>query len=602
MPDVLTELLTLHPSPPRHRSAVIAAACTAAPVLIGGTLHQPGLGLGASTGALAALYGGRGAPLRDAAAVGGAGLALTAGMALGGTLAGQAWGAVLGTAMWTCLVSAIFSVANARPPGIVMPVLVCAAGAGLPPGHAVQRAAAVAAVAACATVLTWGAARPRRAVSGTGLAIRRTDVRRLAAELPASPVPWAATRAATAVALAGSFSLLCQLGRPSWAMAAAGAVLGRGGHAASANARARLRGAGTAVGCVLAGALAALEPRGIMLAALLASLTYITELVVIRNYALAMVFVTPLGVLLATSAAPASAVTGTTVDRLLETVSGCLAAVVAGQMVTRRWAVVQRRRAIAAVLERTAELLEHPQAGAAPVHRARGRLALVSERTAGERRGVRAAAAALDPVAAAAEELAERATNGALAEAGDETVPVALRHFARLVRDGRPRPSRSFPAPLTELATGLNAWLTADIADRARHGGACAVAARASSATHNTFPPRQESIMTSTVLPVTVQNAVDAANAGDTDAFLACFSPDGAVDDWGRLFRGHQAIRRWSDAEFIGVSVRLTVTGVRRSGDTVTVSAEVGGDGFNGPSHFAFTLTGERVALMRITA
>ena len=35
-------------------------------------------------------------------------------------------------------------------------------------------------------------------------------------------------------------------------------------------------------------------------------------------------------------------------------------------------------------------------------------------------------------------------------------------------------------------------------------------------------------------LPTPVRAAIDAANANDTDAFLACFPPDGVVDDWGR--------------------------------------------------------------------
>ncbi|MFI7611343.1 nuclear transport factor 2 family protein [Nonomuraea terrae] len=104
-----------------------------------------------------------------------------------------------------------------------------------------------------------------------------------------------------------------------------------------------------------------------------------------------------------------------------------------------------------------------------------------------------------------------------------------------------------------------------------------------------------------TDLPPVIQQAVDAANAGDTDAFLALFADDGAVDDWGRIFRGHQAVRGWSDKEFIGVRASLKVTGVRRSGATTTVSAQVGGDGFNGPSDFAFTVNGDRITLMRIT-
>jgi ketosteroid isomerase-like protein len=99
-----------------------------------------------------------------------------------------------------------------------------------------------------------------------------------------------------------------------------------------------------------------------------------------------------------------------------------------------------------------------------------------------------------------------------------------------------------------------------------------------------------------------VQSALDAANGGDTDAFLDAFVDDeGAVDDWGRVFRGRDRIREWSDAEFIGVQVTLDVTGVRTDGATTVVSAQVGGNGFNGPSDFAFEVSGDRVALMTIS-
>lgn len=99
-----------------------------------------------------------------------------------------------------------------------------------------------------------------------------------------------------------------------------------------------------------------------------------------------------------------------------------------------------------------------------------------------------------------------------------------------------------------------------------------------------------------------VQQVVDAANNADVDAFLDAFTENGAVDDWGRVFRGRDAIRGWSDKEFIGVQASLEVTAVDTVGSEVTVTARVGGNGFNGPSHFAFTLEAGRIALMRITA
>ncbi len=103
-------------------------------------------------------------------------------------------------------------------------------------------------------------------------------------------------------------------------------------------------------------------------------------------------------------------------------------------------------------------------------------------------------------------------------------------------------------------------------------------------------------------LPRPVSAILDAAGAGDQDAFVAAFTPDGVVDDWGREFAGPDAIRGWSEREFIGVRVQLAVLDVRVEGDDTTITAQVGGDGFNGQSHFTFRVDGDRVARMTIRA
>lgn len=473
IPRPVRELLVLRPTPSRHRSAAIAAVCTAAPILVGQALAQPVLGLIASTGSLAALYSGRGTPRQEATAVAGAALGLTVSMTIGSTLAGHARLAVLGTALWAAVAAVVYALAQARPPGIVMPVLVCSVGSGLPPGHTARRTVAVAAVGCCAAALAWLVARifptgesPR---PGSGTDELRYRARSALRALPFSPLPWMAVRTGAAVGLAGAASLLCQVGRPYWAMAAAAAVLARGSHAVSANTRALLRGTGTVVGCLLAGALAASHPRGIAIAVLLAALTFVIELVVARNYAIAMVFVTPLSVLLVTSATGASAVGAITADRLLETVLGCAAAVGAGQLVTRRWAVRHRRQAVTAVLEAAAGLIG---AGPLPPRRAALRdsvaqLRLVSERTAGERRGVRVASSALDGVAAATLTVAAQVMDHPdelRADAADTAR--ALRRLACLVDPcgsdtADPDPSApTLPLPLTELGSAVNDWLT----------------------------------------------------------------------------------------------------------------------------------------------
>jgi hypothetical protein len=102
--------------------------------------------------------------------------------------------------------------------------------------------------------------------------------------------------------------------------------------------------------------------------------------------------------------------------------------------------------------------------------------------------------------------------------------------------------------------------------------------------------------------PAPVAKLLDAANANDTEAFLAAFVEGGVVDDWGREFVGTDAIRGWSDREFIGKRVSLEIRDIEPDGHAVVVTADVGGEGFNGPSHFTFLVDGDRVSRMTIRA
>ena len=102
--------------------------------------------------------------------------------------------------------------------------------------------------------------------------------------------------------------------------------------------------------------------------------------------------------------------------------------------------------------------------------------------------------------------------------------------------------------------------------------------------------------------PAPVAALLEAANANDTQAFLAMFVEGAVVDDWGREFAGTDAIREWSDSEFIGKHVSLKIDAIQQQGDLTVVTAQVGGDGFNGPSHFSFLVDGDRVSRMTIRA
>jgi hypothetical protein len=103
------------------------------------------------------------------------------------------------------------------------------------------------------------------------------------------------------------------------------------------------------------------------------------------------------------------------------------------------------------------------------------------------------------------------------------------------------------------------------------------------------------------VAPAVICAFVDAVNSGDTAAFLALFEAGGAVDDWGSRYVGRDEIRAWSDRELIGAQATLAIRSTREQGNLVSVLAEVGGNGFNGPSRFSFAMNGALAREMRIS-
>ena len=70
--------------------------------------------------------------------------------------------------------------------------------------------------------------------------------------------------------------------------------------------------------------------------------------------------------------------------------------------------------------------------------------------------------------------------------------------------------------------------------------------------------------------------------------------------DSGRRFAGHDAIRRWSDREFIGAHGRMTVKTVEQEKNVVTLKADWKSNYYSGPSRFEFVLDGERIRELRI--
>lgn len=44
-------------------------------------------------------------------------------------------------------------------------------------------------------------------------------------------------------------------------------------------------------------------------------------------------------------------------------------------------------------------------------------------------------------------------------------------------------------------------------------------------------------------LPIAIQTFIDSTNTADSDAFVASFTNDAYLNDWGREFHGHEGVR-----------------------------------------------------------
>lgn len=108
--------------------------------------------------------------------------------------------------------------------------------------------------------------------------------------------------------------------------------------------------------------------------------------------------------------------------------------------------------------------------------------------------------------------------------------------------------------------------------------------------------------MAASTLPAPVDALVKAVNDGNTALFLSLFAPSGTVDDWGRRFVGSQAIRTWSDQEFIGAKGTLTVKSVRQADGLVSVQAGWTSEAYSGDSLFVFVIADGKIREMRITS
>ncbi len=172
---------------------------------------------------------------------------------------------------------------------------------------------------------------------------------------PRSHATTTAIRVGVASLAAGGLAVAAGLGRPDWAVVGAVLVLQQGPDRPRGLVRAAHRLAGTALGVVLFAAIFSLHPSGFVLVLILMGLQFLVELVIARNYGIAVVFITPLALLIGGASHPGAQAWPLAAERLLETTIGVACAVAA------LWVVLPRahRRCLDRSLVRTVAACEH---------------------------------------------------------------------------------------------------------------------------------------------------------------------------------------------------------------------------------------------------
>lgn len=177
-----------------------------------------------------------------------------------------------------------------------------------------------------------------------------------------------ALRMALGTSVAGGLAVFLDLEHSYWAAISAAAVL-HGVNVRTTAQRAVQRTLGTVVGLLLALGVLAARPEPVALTVVIVVLEFLLEYVVVRNYALGVVFLTPMALLLSDLATPEPA--GELIlDRALGSVMGIAVGLLCALLVVHDRAAVRVQRALDAcrtAAEHAERSLAHP---AGPSHAA----------------------------------------------------------------------------------------------------------------------------------------------------------------------------------------------------------------------------------------
>lgn len=311
----LRDFVRLHPAPGAHRVATRAGLSVAVPLLAVVLLDHTPWTLYAAFGAFASLYGRNHVHVPRAVMQATAGLSLVLAVGAGAVVAAATatpWALVLGGAAVAGAGSLLSTTLDWHPSGPLFMIFAFGAVASAGGGWAEAPVALAVAGASAAFAVVVG---------NVGAVARRSS-----GDRPRLRSPWTREplRFVAAVGVAGALATVAGIGHPYWAMVAAAAPLTVRGRDHQAL-RAAHRIAGTVVGLATAAPLLHLGLEPVPLVLVVVALQVVTELLVGRNYGLALLFITPMALLmgqLGASRPPGELL----LDRGIETVVGALVA------------------------------------------------------------------------------------------------------------------------------------------------------------------------------------------------------------------------------------------------------------------------------------
>jgi uncharacterized membrane protein YccC len=326
-----------------HRVALRAGISVAVPLITIWALGHVEWSLYAAFGAFTALYGRSSAPLHRLKMQLSAAVVLIASLLLGvvvATLPDPEWAVVVVATVWTMLVAAVSDALNWHPPGPLFAVFALCAVASVPvQATSFRDALLVSAVSALFSILVGLLGHSRSTRRST--ALRTGPARPTIRQRFSGREEWfLLLRFGVAAGTAGTLSTALGIGHPYWAMVAAIVPISAVNMSHSL-VRATHRVVGTFLGLVLAWAILLFEPSGLIGILLVVALQVAAELLIGRNYALALIFVTPLALVMIALAHPVAS-NALIVDRAVETALGT---VVALGVVLLSWLTAQRARA-----------------------------------------------------------------------------------------------------------------------------------------------------------------------------------------------------------------------------------------------------------------